>query len=73
MTPQINLEAAVERTRWCVRSGVWREATTLRAGARKEERQRRAPDRTCQRVRSGLTEWARVIEGTRVAIHRGFQ
>jgi len=64
-----NLETAVERARWCVWAGGWREATTQRIGTRKEERQSQAPARTCQRTRSGLTQLVRVIEGTSVSIH----
>ena len=65
----INLETAVERARWCVRAGGWREATTLRAGARKEKRQSQTPARTCQRARSGLTQTVSVIEGTHASTH----
>jgi len=46
-----NLKTAVERARGFVRAGVWREATALWAGARKEEdKARRLPERASVRI-----------------------
>jgi hypothetical protein len=69
---RLNLETAVGRARWCVGSGGCREATTLRAGARKEARQRQAREPACQRVRSGLTWLVNIVEGRKVRIHAQF-
>jgi hypothetical protein len=40
---------------------------------RKEKRQSQTPARMCQRVRSGLTQAVKVIEGTNVTIHGTFR
>ena len=49
------LETLVERVRWCVRAGAWREATPQQARACKKERQSQTPVRACQRTRSVTT------------------
>jgi len=56
----------------CVWLGVCREATTLRAGARKEARQRQTHEQAYQRVCSGLTQKVNVIEGKKSSIHAEF-
>lgn len=66
------LETVVGHTRGCVGSGVCHEATTPRAGARKEARQRQAHEQACHRVRSGLTHQVNGIEGTKSCIHAAF-
>jgi len=62
----LNLETSVGRARWCVRAGGWREGTTRQAHACKEERQSQTPARTCQRVRSALTQQERVAKVAKV-------
>jgi hypothetical protein len=63
-TRHFNLDSSIERARWRVWAGGWREATTLRAGARKEERQSQTRAQTCKRARSGPTQWVNVTDGT---------
>ena len=69
---KINLETAVGRAHWCVWAGGWREATTP-ANACKAERQSQTLDRTCQRVRSALTQRVILGGGTRVSVHEASQ
>jgi len=68
-----NLETAVGHARWCVWACDWREVTTPHAGACKEERQSQTLARTCQRVRSGVTEWVTDPEAHIVEIHATLQ
>jgi hypothetical protein len=66
------LETSVGRARWCVQTGVWREATTPQAHACREERQSQAPGWTCQWVRSALTQAAIANKGRKLNGRRVF-
>jgi len=69
---RFNLKTAVGRARWCVWARVCREATTRPTGVGKEERQRQTRDQACQRVRSGVTQMVRPIEGGESSNHAEF-
>ena len=66
---EIILDPSVERARAWVWLIGWQGATTLRAGARKEEQRSQTVSQTRDRVRSGFTQSVSVSEGANACTH----
>ena len=69
----MNLDSSVERARVCGWRAGWQGATTLMAAPCKEAQRRQTARQACNRVRSGLTQVVRAVEGGAASIHGAFE
>ena len=67
------LESSVEHARVCVWRDFWQGATTRMVAPCKEEQRSQTARQACNRVRSGFTQRASLIEGANLSVYGASQ